>query len=213
MAEAEFSAILSERNRLAREIHDTLAQGLTATSVQLQLAKISSDDGATATRHHLELAHQLVRGSLEEARNSIWNMRSQVLETGSLVTALKNILKHLAEGIVAQTHFDVTGRERRLPTVIENNVLRLGQEAITNAIKHSRAKNISVLLHFGDKNFFLTVTDDGCGFDPAPPPTSVGGFGLVGMRERAAELNGNLNLSTAANKGTEIKLSIPLASG
>jgi signal transduction histidine kinase len=213
MAEAEFSAILSERNRLAREIHDTLAQGLTATSVQLQLANIRSNDGSTATRHHLELAQQLVRDSLEEARNSIWNMRSQVLETGSLVNALKNILKHLAEDVVLQTHFRVTGRERRLPAVIENNALRLGQEAITNVVKHARANHISVFIHFGEKNFSLTVTDDGCGFDPAHPPASEGGFGVVGMRERVAELNGKLTINTEPNEGTEIEFSIPLASG
>jgi signal transduction histidine kinase len=214
-AEAEFSAILSERNRLAREIHDTLAQGLTATSVQLQLAQIRSNDGndGAAVRHHLELAQQLVRGSLEEARNSIWNMRSQVLETGSLVSALESILKQLADGVIPQTHFEVAGRERRLPTDIENDALRLGQEAIANAVKHARATRINVRLVFGEKNFSLAVTDDGCGFDSARPPAREGGFGLVGMKERAAKLNGALAIHTVPGQGTEIKLSVPLAGG
>lgn len=210
MAEAEFSAILSERNRLAREIHDTLAQGLTATSVQLQLVKIHANGASAPMHQHLDKAQQLVRDSLEEARNSIWNMRSQVLETGDLVGALKNILRQLAEGIIPETQFEVTGRERRLPTILENNVLRLGQEAITNAVNHSKAKRICVTLRFDEKNFSLVVADDGQGFDPANPPPSEGGFGLVGMQERANELNGILQIRSAPRQGTEVHLDIPL---
>jgi signal transduction histidine kinase len=210
MAEAEFTAILSERNRLAREIHDTLAQGLTATSVQLQLVKIRLGGASESASHHIELAEQMVRASLEEARNSIWNMRPQVLETGDLVNALKNILKQLSEGIALETHFEVSGRERRLPASIENNVLRLGQEAITNAVKHAQAKQIRLKLEFGEKHFSITVGDDGQGFDPTNPPPSDGGFGLVGMQERAKELKGKLKVRSAPNQGTEISLSIPL---
>jgi signal transduction histidine kinase len=162
--------------------------------------------------HHLDKAQQLVRESLEEARNSIWNMRSQVLETGDLATALKNILEQLSEGGLLKTHFQVTGRIRRLPANTENNLLRLGQEAITNAIKHARAKNIRVMLEFGEKHFSLQVTDDGQGFDPSNPSPSEGGFGLVGMRERAKELQGELKIHTTPHQGTEISLWIPLAS-
>ncbi|MGH7952405.1 MAG: sensor histidine kinase [Limisphaerales bacterium] len=211
MAETEFAAILSERNRLAREIHDTLAQGLTATSVQLQLVKIHANGTSDSMSHHLDKAQQLVRDSLEEARNSIWNMRSQVLETGDLANALKNILEQLSDGIVLETHFEVAGRRRRLPAIIENNVLRFGQEAITNAAKHAGAKQIRVRLEFGEKQFSLTVVDDGQGFDPANPPPSDGGFGLVGMKERANELNGKWNVRTAPDRGTEINLRIPLS--
>jgi signal transduction histidine kinase len=152
----------------------------------------------------------MVRDSLEEARNSIWNMRPQVLETGDLVSALKNILKQLSAGIVSDSHFEVVGRERRLPATIENNVLRLGQEAIANVVNHANAKQIKVTLEFGEKQFSLTVADDGRGFDPANPPPSEGGFGLVGMKERAKELNGKLKVRSAPNQGTEISLSIPL---
>jgi signal transduction histidine kinase len=211
MAEAEFAAILSERNRLAREIHDTLAQGLTATSVQLQLVNIHANGASITLIHHLDKAQQLVRDSLEEARNSIWNMRSQVLESGDLATALKNILEQLSEGSSRKTHFQVTGSSRRLPAMVENNVLRLGQEAITNATKHARAENITVLLEFGEKHFLLRVADDGQGFDPDRPPSSEGGFGLIGMQERARELNGKLDVRTLPHQGTEISLWIPLA--
>jgi signal transduction histidine kinase len=211
MAEAEFAAILSERNRVAREIHDTLAQGLAATSVQLRLARKHADGDEESLNHHLDTAQQLVRGSLEEARNSIWNMRSQVLETGDLPGALSGILKQMADGAELRTQFEVKGRARRFAPVIENNLLRIGQEAITNAAQHARAKEIRVMLDFDEKEFRLTVWDDGRGFDPAHPPKSEGGFGLVGMRERTVELKGDLQIRSALGEGAQVQLTVPLA--
>jgi signal transduction histidine kinase len=210
IAEGEFTAVLSERNRLAREIHDTLAQGFTATLLQLQLVRYNAQHGGNSMNQHLDKAEQMIRGSLKEARNSIWQMQPQVLETGDLVTALKDILKQLSDGIVPETHFEVVGQQRRLPPIIETNVLRLGQEAITNAVKHARAKEINVKLEFGENQFSLVVADDGQGFDQANPPPSEGGFGLVGMQGRANELKGQLKIRTAPNQGTEINLCIPL---
>jgi signal transduction histidine kinase len=212
-AEAEFAAILSERNRLAREIHDTLAQGLTATSVQLRLARKKTNGTSGAITQHLDTALSLVSDSLQEARNSIWNMRSHILETGGLPMALKGILTQMANGIEILTSFEVTGRPRPLAPVIENNVLRIGQEAITNAIKHSGAGQIKVTLDFGEKQFQLRVNDNGRSFNPQQPPVSEGGFGLVGMRERAAELKGDLVIKSTVKQGTEIILRIPLLTG
>ena len=211
MAEAEFSAILSERNRVGREIHDTLAQGLTATSVQLQLAKKKLNGTSEVVNQHLDSALSLVRESLKEARNSIWNMRAQILEKGNLSDALQAILAQMADGTETVTGFDLYGRARRLAPVIENNILRIGQEAIVNATKHSGAKHVKVVMDFEEKQFQLRVADDGRGFDPAAPRNGDGGFGLVGMRERAAEMNGELTLRSAPGQGTEIILSIPLS--
>ena len=213
MAENEFAAILAERNRLAREIHDTLAQGLTATSVQLQLVEKHSAGASETMIDHLNLSQQMVRNSLQEARNSIWNMRSQVLETGDLAVALTNILETVADKDKVETAVQVTGQVRRLSPVIENNFLRVGQEAVTNAVKHARAKHINLALDFGGKQLSLTVVDDGCGFDPANPPVSEGGFGMVGMQERALELKGELKVRTVPNQGTEITLRVPLSVG
>ncbi len=112
-----------------------------------------------------------------------------------------------------ETAVQVTGQVRRLSPVIENNFLRVGQEAVTNAVKHARAKHINLTLDFGGKQLSLTVVDDGCGFDPANPPVSEGGFGLVGMQERALELKGELKVRTVPNQGTEITLRVPLAGG
>lgn len=211
MAEAEFSAIITERNRMAREIHDTLAQGLVATSVQLELAKGEVDPAAESLSRHLNIAHQLVRSSLAEARNSIWNMRSQVLETGDLGGALEGILRQLSDGTDVATKMQITGRARRLPPVTENNLLRIGQEANTNATKHSGARRIDVALDFGEKHVRLSVKDDGHGFNATQPPPGAGGFGLVGMRERAVLLRGDLTIRSAPGKGTEISLNVPVS--
>lgn len=210
MAEAEFAAILTERNRLAREIHDTLAQGYTATLLQLQLVELHAAGNHEAMARHLDKAKQMIRESLKEARNSIWEMQPQVLETGDLVSALKNILKQLSDGVVPHTQFEVTGHPRRFSPMVENNILRLGQEAITNAIKHSRAGQISVRLHFAADCFRLQVVDDGQGFDPAQPPASEGGFGLVGMQGRAKELNAELQIHSRPAQGTEVSLQLAL---
>lgn len=211
MAEAEFSAILAERNRMAREIHDTLAQGLVATSVQLELAKNDLKSAPEAVPRHLERAHELVRASLQEARNSIWNMRSQVLETHDLGSALNEILKQLSEGTGVEARMRVTGNARRLPPVTENNLLRVGQEAITNATRHAQARHIEVTLDYAEKQVRLTVKDDGKGFDAAKPPPAEGGFGLVGMRERAAHLRGELKIESAPALGTMISLVVPVS--
>jgi len=205
MAEAEFAAILSERNRMAREIHDTLAQGLVATSVQLRLAQKQGAGAPESLQQHLDSAQQLVRQSLQEARNSIWNMRSQVLENGDLAGALKDILKQMVDDAEVETRFEVAGKAHRLAPVVESNLLRVGQEAITNAAKHAQARHINVKLEFGEKQFQMTVSDDGRGFDPAQTVPGAGGFGLVGMRERVAALHGELSLRSARpGRGNQI---------
>jgi signal transduction histidine kinase len=210
-AEKEFAAILSERNRMAREIHDTLAQGLTAISFQLRIAKKSATATDAFLNEHLDAAQELARSSLAEARNSIWNMRSQVLETTDLAGALENILKQMVEGLDCQTEIKVTGPKRRLAPVTENNLLRFGQEAITNAVRHAQAGQITVQLDCGDKYFRLSVRDDGCGFDSSHPPKSSGGFGLLGIRERAKELQGEFEIQSAVGKGTTVSMTIPLS--
>jgi signal transduction histidine kinase len=211
LAEKEFAAILAERNRLAREIHDTLAQGLTAMSIQMQIMEKHTHGASRELVEHLKVSQGLVRRNLNEARSSIWNMRSQVLESGSLTEALKSILTQLTGDTGVKTEVEVTGQERRLSSVIENNLLRIGQEAITNAVKYAGAKKIKLWLAFDQTQLTLKVIDDGCGFDPNHPRPSEGGFGLIGLRERAAELKGELQVRSAPHQGTEICLHIPLA--
>jgi signal transduction histidine kinase len=213
MAEAEFSAILAERNRVAREIHDTLAQGLGAISLHLGLVKNKLGGSASdGVKKHLDLAYGVTRASLADARSAIFNMRSQVLEQGDLASALQGILRQMTDGTSVASHFEVTGRPRRLPPVTENALLRIGQEAIANAEKHGKAARIDVTLDYADKQVRLSVKDDGCGFDADRPPPSGGGFGLVGMRERAAQMQGELTIRSRPGEGTEIAFVVPAPS-
>jgi signal transduction histidine kinase len=211
-AEAEFSAILRERNRVAREIHDILAQGLSAIVLHLDLVKDESQRLSNGTARHLEVALGVARDSMADAGNAVWNLRSQVLENNELPEALECVLKQLTDGARVSTRFELTGQPRRLPPVTENALLRIGQEAITNAAKHAQPKHIEVKLTLADKLVMLQVNDDGCGFDADKPRPRANGFGLVGMRERATQLSGKLTVRSQPGKGTEISLTVPVAS-
>ena len=209
MAEAEFSAMFAERNRIAREIHDTLAQGLGAISMHLEMVKEQLNREPEKVVKHLDIAHEMARLSLSEARNSIWNMRSQVLENTDLSSALEDILRQLTEGTKIQAQFELLGTSRRLAPAIENNLLRVGQEAITNAVKHSHARNIWVTLDLKSAEAQLTVRDDGNGFDPAHPPAGSH-FGMIGQRERTAQMGGKLEVTSSPGQGTEVHVRIPI---
>lgn len=208
MAEAEFTAILSERNRVAREIHDTLSQNLGAISVQLELARTHAGEISPAARNHLGVAHKLARAALTDARDSIWNMRSQVLERGDLGQALEGILTQATEGTAIAPQMEVEGLSRRLPPVVENNLLRIGQEAITNAGKHARPTRIEVRLAFDGRTVRLTVADDGIGFVPGTPPKGSRSFGLMGIKERAQLLGGDVDIQSAPGQGTRVVVTV-----
>ena len=209
MTETEFSAILNERNRVAREIHDTLSQSLGAISIQLELARNHAAEISAEGRNHLGTAHKLARGALAEARDSIWNMRSQVLERCDLGEALEGILMRLTEGTGVTPHMRVEGSSRRLPPVVENNLLRIGQEAITNASKHAKPTRIDVSLAFDRRVVRLTVDDDGVGFSGRPKEgEGRRGFGLVGIRERADLLGGTVDIKSEPGRGTRVFVSL-----
>ena len=209
MAETEFSAMFAERNRIAREIHDTLAQGLGAISMHLEMVKEQLGREPEKVSKHLDIAHQMARQSLGEARSSIWNMRSHILENADLAEALQDILHQLTDGTEIQSQFTVTGQSRRLAPASENNLLRVGQEAISNAVKHAHAKKISVTLDFNTAEAGLTVRDDGSGFDPAHLPAGTH-FGMLGQRERTAQMGGKLDVDSSPGHGTEVRVRIPI---
>ena len=209
-AEAEFAAMLAERSRIAREIHDTLAQGLGAISMHLELVKLQMPEAPGEAAKHLAIAHEVARGSLAEARRSIWNMRSQALENRSLADALKEVVEQVRRGDTPVTEFEVAGRTRRLSAALENTLLRVGQEAITNALRHSGAARVKVRLEFAERSVRLRVEDDGKGFDPEHPPASEGGFGLIGIRERVAEVGGRVTFESAPGRGTKLTVEAPL---
>lgn len=210
-AETEFSAVWNERNRMARELHDTLAQGLGAISIQLEVVKrkIPADsDGRKA----LDEARALARSNLADARRAIWNMRSQVLETGDLAKALDDILKSLTANKKTKGVMRMSGQSRRLAPITENNLLRIGQECIVNAVRHADAKCLNVHLEFAEQYVTLSISDDGRGFDTEHPPQSEGGFGLATIRERVEQLHGTWNMASQPGKGTTIQVTVPTRS-
>lgn len=209
MAEAEFTAILGERNRMARDIHDSLAQGLNAVSMQLELAKNASTQGTEKVLPHLATAHVIVRGCLAEARESIWNMRSHALERSDLAGALETVLRQMSAGMAIEASVRLAGSSRRLAPQVENDLLRIGQEAIANALKHSGATRLEVRLEFGTETVRLTVHDNGRGFDPRAGVSAAGHYGLAGIRERVAQMQAKLDL---VSDGGGTRLTVEVAS-
>jgi ligand-binding sensor domain-containing protein/signal transduction histidine kinase len=208
---ARFNAVLQERNRIARELHDNLAQEILGVSVQLEIVARLMPKSTEAARTHLDRARSLVRSSIAEARRYVWDLRSQSLEERDLPTALAEMTRRLAAESDVQTQFQVGGTFRRLPPQVENNLLRIGQEAVNNAVRHAQARTITVNLDFDARSVRLSVRDDGRGFDPpAASNGSNGHFGLVSMRERAEEMGGSVRVNSRRGEGSEVLVSVPI---
>jgi signal transduction histidine kinase/ligand-binding sensor domain-containing protein len=204
-AESEFRAVLGERNRIAREIHDTLAQGYVGISVQLEvLAELLRHRKVEEAANQLDTTRGYVREGLADARQSIWALRSQ--DSGE--TTLPVRLRRMAEaagGHGVKSSFSIYGAYRPLPPGTEREILRVAQEAIHNVKKHAGAKNLFVQLEYGPAQVALEVRDDGRGFgsEPAAPE---GHYGLTGMRERAASIGGTLEVASEPGIGTTVRL-------
>lgn len=205
----EFRAVLSERNRIAREIHDNLAQDILGISVQLELVARLMPAAAEAAKGHLDRARMLVRNSMTEARRYVWDLRSQELHKKDLPAALRDTTKRLTADTGIEAVVEVTGPLQPVPVPVETNLLRIGQEAVNNAVKHSHAKRIDVGLNFDTHNVRLSVRDDGRGFNPNDQ-IADGHFGLIGMRERAEQIGGVLTIESANERGTHIAVDVPL---
>jgi signal transduction histidine kinase len=197
--------VLEERDRIAREFHDTLEQELVAITIQLDAVKAQSSNSSPAGSRHLELARSMSRRSLSEARRSVWDLRSHLLENGSLDTALKEICDPLFHDTGIEVLVAYSGTPRRLPALTEHNLLRIGQEALANAFKHSQAKRIVIGVTYDAKQVQLSIRDEGAGFDAQAAGSARGGhFGLLDMRERAEKIGGSFCISSKPGRGTEV---------
>jgi PAS domain S-box-containing protein len=204
LKQAEAASILEERNRMAREIHDTLAQAFTGILAQVGAAKQVLTDDLEATGAHLDLIKELARTGLTEARRSVVALRPQLLEEGSLQSALHRLVAQLRTAAMDTTlYYEIEGAVYSLPTEVENNLLRIGQEALTNAIRHANADEIRVELVYDRDRFCLRVRDNGQGFGVGSIPSSEG-FGLLGMSERAERIGAQLTIRSQPGQGTEI---------
>jgi signal transduction histidine kinase len=202
------SAVVAERNRLAREVHDTLAQGLTGVIVQLEAAgEAMSQSQAAMASSHLERAGQLARESLQEARRSVRALRPQALEENSLSIALHELLFKMTIDTPIKAKLTVDGEPRLLPQEWENNLLRIGQEVLTNALRHSQATEFCGRLCFCGREVSLHLRDNGIGFDPEGQHE---GFGLPGIRERADTMAGKLAIQSEKGRGVSISIVLPV---
>src|SRR6266481_3681745 len=208
-AQSRQSAVMAERNRMARDIHDTLAQGFTGVIVQLEAVEeaMSRKQGVKASGH-LNRAGDLARESLREARRLVQALRPQALEKKQLSEALKDLIEKMTRGTTVHAKFTLQGKRRKLPPEWETNLLRIGQEVLTNVLRHARAREFKVLLVFDSSEIRLELRDNGCGFEPQRKHE---GFGLQGMRERAEGMGGRLTIQSALGKGTAISIVLPVA--
>ena len=206
-AEREFNAVLGERNRIAREIHDTLAQGYVGISVQLEvLAELLRMSKVEAAQKHLDLTRGYVREGLADARQSIWALRSQDSGETTLPVKLRRMVE--TEGNHGlESSFSIFGAYRPLPPDTEQEILRVAQEAIHNVKKHAAAKQMKVQLEYGPQEIALDIRDDGQGFAMDDVP-ATGHYGLTGMRERATVIGGTLEVASEPGAGTTVRLRI-----
>jgi signal transduction histidine kinase len=195
---------------MAREIHDTLAQGFVGIGIQLETAAKVQTISAEQAREHLDRARILVRSSLADARRTVWALRSETLEEHDLAGALDLVARQISGD--HDVKVNVSGPRRRLPADVENNLLRIGQEALANAARHADADQISIDLRFGDGVVRLSVKDNGCGFDVEHAAQAASGhFGLAGIRERVHNLGGELNLLSQPGRGSEVVVEVHVA--
>lgn len=201
---------IEERNRLAREIHDTLAQGLTAITLQLETADahLEKNIDAKKLQHAIQKALRLSRENLEEARRSVQDLRAAPLENRTLAEAIKSLTDPFQSNSNARVFFRITGKNRPLPVRIETGIYRIIQEALTNIHKHASAREVNLQLDITPDRVNLTIKDDGKGFDP--DQISPGHFGLIGLRERTKLLGGQLTLQSNPGRGTLLEVSFPL---
>jgi PAS domain S-box-containing protein len=210
---AEDALRSEERSRMARDIHDTLAHGLTAIAVQLEAARHVIGTQPDEVAVHVGNALQLAREGLREARRSVRALRPEALESGDLAEALQQLVGCRSAGRPEKFHFRLHGRPRPLPGDTEAHLLRVGQEALTNVLKHARAANVLVELGYGDCEVRLHVEDDGHGFDPEGQAGRGEGVGLTGVRERAERMGARLVIRSSPGAGTAITVTVPVPPG
>ncbi|HSY43777.1 MAG TPA: histidine kinase, partial [Candidatus Acidoferrum sp.] len=212
-AEVQFKATLTERTRLARELHDTIEQTMTGITLQLNtINKLFELDPKTAT-HHLGLIRSMVRRSRVDLRRTIWDLRSREQEQFDLCKALSIGANRITEDAGIRIEIETRGNVRPLPEVVEDTLLRISQEAITNTVKHSGARHIKIELDFSDQNIVLKIKDNGNGFTPencAGP--NEGHFGILGMAERAKRVDGQISITSQPGQGTVVRVELPITS-
>ena len=205
--QARQAAVLEERNRIARDIHDTLAQGFTGVVVNLEASsRALKKDSIEVALEHIEHAQQLAQAGLEEARLSVRALRPDA--NPDIAVALEALVRRIEETGSARGSLNIVGARRPLPREAEVELVRIAQESITNVLKHAHARAIRLTLDFAADAVVLSIADDGGGFDKKARHE---GFGLIGMRERAERLGAQLSIDTEKGAGTIVRVLLRMA--
>jgi signal transduction histidine kinase len=202
--------VLGERVRLSRELHDTLLQSLVGLALEFDAVSKSIETSPAAARERVVKIRERVEEYIREARRSIWSLRSPALETADLIDALRTSGERATASRPVGFTFSVQGAPRRQPANVEHQILRIAQEAVLNAIRHSGARQIHMDLRYDDRDLTLRVTDDGRGFEPGRVAEgTTDHYGITTMRERAQQVGGRVSISSAPGKGTVIEAVVP----
>jgi signal transduction histidine kinase len=210
--ETKISATLAERDRLAGEIHDSIEQGLSAIMMQLATAERLTDQPEEIKRYVI-MAKNMASFSRTEVQHAVWDMQSPLLENADLPRALRRVAREISSDDTPRVEVEISGTVFPLPSATEHHLLRIAQEAITNAVKHGNPKTIFLALKYESDRVTLTVQDDGAGFDLETVSTERGHFGLQGMRSRAQKLDADLILKSKPGAGTSLKIMVRSSNG
>jgi signal transduction histidine kinase len=209
--ETRITATLAERDRLAGEIHDSVQQGLSGAILQLDTTlKLPAATGDLRTRLHV--VRNMVSYARQEVQHAVWDLDSPLLEGNDLGAALRKLTTFTASSTVVPT-LAISGSPVPLPRFTTHHLLRIAQEATTNAVRHALARQITLELKYGPDSVVLAIADDGIGFNPDDALNKSGHFGLRGIRGRATKLGGKLTIRSAPDAGTSIRVEVPWTPG
>jgi signal transduction histidine kinase len=206
--ETRVSATLAERDRLAGEIHDSIEQGLSAIVIQIESA-LKHFERPDQARRHMDMAKSMATFSRTEVQNAVWDMQSPMLENIDLPGALQRVSQGISAGDRPRVTVNIEGMVQPLTSTVEHHLLRIAQEAITNAVKHGAPENIRIQLHYQADRVSLMIQDDGSGFVPGKVSTSGGHFGLQGMQLRAQKIDATLSVVSEVGSGTRVEVGVP----
>ncbi len=213
MLRRQFALVLAERARVGREIHDTLLQSLGAVGVELEVVASQLSPSEAPASEALTRLRREVSRCVREARESIWRLRSSRLETRDLASALEDLADDVATARAVQVDVELHGRAWPVPPEVDEQLLRIAQEALGNAVRHGRARCVRLTLDYDREHVALRVADDGCGFVPSDERPDSGHWGLTTMRERAQRIGGQLKIMSGLGEGTVVEAVVPRASG
>jgi PAS domain S-box-containing protein len=207
--DAKQTVLLEERNRMAREIHDTLAQSFTSIGMQLEAATRFLSRKSEQAQSCLTYAQELAHSGLAEARRSVWALQSEAGDYHQLATTLQHLASQRSTASSTPVEVSIIGTPHPLPADVGMNLLRIAQEALNNAICHAQAQTLLLTLTYTPYQIQLQIQDDGIGFAPQLKRNS-GGFGLIGMQQRSDRIGGTLTLTSQLGRGTEVRVIVPI---